>query len=317
MSFLGQCKVRHRVRPGFELARRKASRGAVLLWPLPALLVWGCGWALLLLLLRAGWSVAAAAGVGMVLVSVLSFMGDSPWRRRFIMLGFPLSVGVAVWSAGDAAWVQSGVTLSAGGDAGFDAGAWWWLLGAGVLAVVYPVRRWQDAPWYPTPAGALSGLPAHVRWTPDDAPVLDAGCGTGAGLRALRQAFPQASLQGVEWSWPLVLLCRWRCPFAQVRQGDFWREDWSPFGLVYLFARPESMARAAAKATTEMRPGTWLVSLDFEATEWQAQHQLLTEDGRSLWLYAMPMVSKEQAGADGTGASGPEQDQLHQRPITP
>jgi hypothetical protein len=293
--------------PVLRLAQRRALRGALLIWPLPALLAWGCAWALLLLLLRAGWSVFAAAGAGMLLALLLSFLGDSPWRRRFITLGFPLSVALAVWSAGDAAWVQSGAT---GGVLG--TGAWWWLLGVGVLAVVYPVRRWQDAPWYPTPLGALKDLPVHVTWepavapldrpidtaidTPTHQPMLDAGCGTGAGLRALRLAFPQAALHGVEWSWPLVLWCRWRCPFAEVRQGDFWREDWSPYGLVYLFARPESMARAAAKAATEMRPGTWLVSLDFEATAWQARHHLQTEDGRSLWLYAMPLLSKEAAG---------------------
>lgn len=291
-----------RVRAG-RPAPKAPARGAVLLWPLPALLAWGCGWLLLLLLLRTGWSVAAAAGSALFVVLLLARLGDSPWRRRFIFWGFPLSVALAVWSAGDAGLAQlsgggGGSGGSSGGGsvvtatpAGLDS-AWWWLLGAAALAVVYPVRRWQDAPWYPTPRGALQALSAHAPLGLDDpkgSRVLDAGCGTGAGLRALREAYPQAELHGVEWSWPLVLWCRWRCRFATVRRGDFWRDDWAPYALVYVFARPESMARAAAKAATELRPGAWLVSLDFEATEWQAQHRLQTKDGRALWLYQQPL----------------------------
>ena len=33
--------------------------------------------------------------------------------------------------------------------------------------------------------------------------------------------------------------------------------------MVYLFQRPESMERAFAKATHELAPGCWLVSLEF------------------------------------------------------
>jgi hypothetical protein len=81
---------------------------------------------------------------------------------------------------------------------------------------------------------------------------------------ALRAAYPTARLVGIEWSWPLRLVCALRCPWAQVRQGDIWRADWRPYDLVYLFQRPESMPRALAKAAAQMRPGSWLVSLEFE-----------------------------------------------------
>jgi SAM-dependent methyltransferase len=136
---------------------------------------------------------------------------------------------------------------------------------------------------FPTPAAALDGL-AAVLALPAGARVLDAGCGTGAALRALARAFPQARLEGIEWSWPLAAWARRRCRQAVVRRGDFWREDWSRFDLVYMFQRPESMARAHAKLQAE-RPAGWLVSLGFEVPGVRPQAVLRTPDGRPLWVY--------------------------------
>jgi len=84
-------------------------------------------------------------------------------------------------------------------------------------------------------------------------------------------------------------LCALRCPWARVRQGDIWRADWSGYDMVYLFQRPESMARAADKARAELRPGAWLVSLEFEATQLQVHAQCGAPDGKMVWLYQAPL----------------------------
>jgi trans-aconitate methyltransferase len=84
--------------------------------------------------------------------------------------------------------------------------------------------------------------------------VLDAGCGLGDGPAALRSAYPQVALDGIEWSWPLRVACALRCPWARVRRADMWKTDWSGYQMVYLFQRPESMARAAAKARPRWPP---------------------------------------------------------------
>ena len=117
--------------------------------------------------------------------------------------------------------------------------------------------------------------------------VLDAGCGLGQGLQALRRAYPLAELHGLEWSRSLRLLCAWRCPWAKVTQGDIWRADWSGYQLVYLFQRPESMARALAKARSELHPGAWLVSLEFPVGGERPTGQLDGVQGRPVWLYQM------------------------------
>ena len=112
--------------------------------------------------------------------------------------------------------------------------------------------------------------------------------GLGAGLVALQAQYPCAQIHGWEWSWPLALLCQLRCRFARVRRADIWARDWSGCDLVYLFQRPESMPRALEKAAAELRPGAWLVSLEFEALGWQPRARLETVPGKPVWLYQVP-----------------------------
>lgn len=230
-------------------------------WPLPALLGWGGAWAACWLVALAAPAAALPSGVAVGALAALTV--GSRWRRAIVAGGFPLSA------------------LALG--LGTELPPWVWLLPLALLALAYPMRAWRDAPLFPTPRGALDALAQLIVLAPG-ARVLDAGCGTGAGLRALARAWPQARLEGVEWSWPLSWLARWRCRDATVRRGDLWRTDWRGLDLVYLFQRPESMARALAKARTEMAGG-WLVSLEFECAGEPAHAVLSTPDGRPLWVY--------------------------------
>ncbi len=236
-------------------------------WPLPALLTWGCAWGayrgLLALDVPAMPALVAATALGVV----ASVLGATAWRRGLIAAGFPLSL------------LLSGSAALPG---------WAWLLPLALCLLVYPLNAWRDAPLFPTPADALDGLPERAPLAAGAA-VLDGGCGLGDGLRALRRAYPQARFHGIEWSWPLRAACALRCPWATVRRGDLWRADWQAYTMVYLFQRPESMARAAAKAHAQLRPGAWLVSLEFEASELVPQAKVVAPDGRPVWLYQAPL----------------------------
>jgi hypothetical protein len=48
------------------------------------------------------------------------------------------------------------------------------------------------------------------------------------------------------------------------------------------------MPRAMAKAATELKPGAWLASLEFEAAGVKPAAVAQCPDGRPVWLYRAP-----------------------------
>lgn len=250
---------------------------AWLRWPLPALAGWLGAWALFAALGALGAPVVLAFGGATAAGAALATLARGRWRRALVVAGFPSSA------------------LALGAASGLP--AWGWLVALATLALAYPMKAWRDAPFFPTPADALDGLGGVVT-LPAAPRILDAGCGMGHGLRALHRIWPQARMEGVEWSAPLRLLCGWRCPWARVRRADMWAAPWNGFDLVYLFQRPESMARAVAKAEQEMAPGSWLVSLEFEATGLRPCARLQAAGARPLWVYRMGDAQRHPAVAD-------------------
>jgi SAM-dependent methyltransferase len=238
-------------------------------WPLPALLVWVLAWGgheVTRALAGPPW---AAFCVACVIGLAGTMLGNSRLQRVIIAAGFPVSLAA----------LGMGTALP----------VWIWLLPLVGLLILYPIRTWGDAPLYPTPRRALEGLHAAAPLAGErsrgGARILDAGCGVGDGLKALRSEYPHATIDGVEWSWPLVAICGLRCPWADVHQGDLWKVNWHGYDLVYLFQRPESMFRAVEKASREMRPSAYLVSLEFEAPEPKPVATLLGPGGQRVFVY--------------------------------
>lgn len=229
-------------------------------------MAWGGSWLCYGLLEKSGMTTWLALSLATVLGVLLSVFAGTFWRRVAVAAGFPLSL-----------LLSGAVSLP----------AWAWLLPLVIVALVYPMNAWRDAPLFPTPAEALAGMAISAPLKPG-ASILDAGCGLGHGLRALRSAYPQATLHGIEWSWPLRALTALLCPWAKIRQGDMWGADWSIHDMVYLFQRPETMPRAVEKAAAELRAGAWLASLEFPAEDLQATAVLRTVEGKPVWLYRVP-----------------------------
>lgn len=254
-------------------------------WPLPALLAWAAAWATFHAAQWVGMPPIAIWVLGTTTGVVFSLLGNTLPRKLIMALGFPLS-GALLFGASVAWWSL----------------AWAWLIPLALFLALYPPSSWKDAPLFPTPHGVLQGL-REVAPLPLAGRVLDAGCGLGDGLIALEREYPDVHLVGIERSLPLRWLCALRCRWAKVLGGNMWAADWSPYDMVYLFQRPESMARAMQKASRELRPGAWLVSLEFEVPGWVA-NVVLQEDGeRPVWLYQAPFNSEPSP------ESGPEEDQ--------
>lgn len=243
-------------------------------WPLPVLVAWLGGWCVVwsasALGLPAGWALLLG-----VAPSLWAQARTRPgWRRWVVVSGLPVVLALT---------------------AGFSSvSPWAWLGVAGLLMCLYPIQAWRDAPFFPTPADALCGLPSVIRLA-DRSPVLDAGSGMGHGVLALHRAYPSARIVGVERSLGLVcisyLRILWRKRHGgerlQLRWGDMWAQPWGGFALVYVFQRPESMLRAWQKAHSEMSEGSWLVSLEFEVPAVSCFASVKCPDGRRLWIYRL------------------------------
>lgn len=241
-------------------------------WPLPALLAWVLAWAAHIYLERQGWGLLWALLLPSGLVACAAVwaarLGQSRARQALLVLGFPFS------------WLLLSLPALP---------AWLWLIALVSLLGLYPLRSWRDAPVFPTPLDALRALPSLAPLK-SGARVLDAGCGAGDGLLALRRVYPDVLCTGVEFSRPLSWLARWRCPWAQVQHADMWSLDWSVYSMVYLFQRPESMERACQKARQQLAPGAWLVSLEFPVLGLIPQASVQLEGARTVWLYQVPFV---------------------------
>lgn len=233
-------------------------------WPLPAVAAWLLAWGAFAASAAAGAGAGPAFAAAVVVGAAVAATAQGRWRRLLAGAGFPLSA------------------LALGALPGLP--GWAWLVAAVPLALAYPLKAWRDAPFFPTPADALQGLDGVVT-LPAGARVLDAGCGLGHGLAALHRLWPAAHCEGVEWSAPLAWLAARRCRFARVRRADMWAGSWAGVDLLYVFQRPESMDRVAARADAEMAPGSWLVSLEFPIAGREALARVGAPGGRPVWVY--------------------------------
>ncbi len=254
-------------------------------WPLPALLAWLAGWLLWLCVPPLGVPMPAALALAFAAGGAAALACRGTLRRIIAAAGFPLSL---LASGGASGGAIGGVS---GGAAGLP--GWVWLLPLLPLLALYPLRAWRDAPLFPTPHDALIGLDAVVG-RPQHA--LDAGCGLGHGLAAMRRLWPEAMLSGIEWSAPLAWAAARRCRNARVQRGDMWAASWAGHDLVYLFQRPESMARAFAKAAQELSPQAWLVSLEFEVPGVVPAACLQGPGRKPLWLYRPAAAAAHSTG---------------------
>ena len=250
-------------------------------WPWPAVLAWVLAWALDRALRGAGAGAGASIAAASLAGALPALLARGRRRRMLAAGGYPAALALR-WLAGE---LPASV----------------WLALALLLWLAYPARAWRDAPCFPTPAAALDGLAHRVGLAPR-ARVLDAGCGAGDALVALRRELPAAALEGLEWSGLWALVARWRCRRigAVVRRADMWNASWAGCALVYLYQRPESMARAYRKAAAELDDGAWLASLEF-AVPGRAPDAVLRDGStRPVYLYRIG-AARQRSTAEASG----------------
>ena len=197
-------------------------------------------------------------------------LGMAPWWR-LIHLFFP----VAVWGMVQL-HVPSGVYLI-----GF-------LLS---LTLFWSTFRTQ-VPFYPSYLAVWQQVLALMPSRPG-LRMIDIGSGLGDMAMHMAQARPDCQLVGIEVA-PLPWLishvrARWRKSSARFVLGNYHKLDFQEFDVVFAYLSPAAMPALWQKAEAEMRPGSLLISYEFEIPGVLPTYQhSVGEAGKSLYGWIMP-----------------------------
>ena len=158
------------------------------------------------------------------------------------------------------------------------------------------VPVYSAAPWTVRTAVGMLALKDGERF-------CDLGCGLGRVLRSARRA-ADVRATGFELN-PFAILYLWAVDIfdwkVRVRWRDFRKADLSEFDAVYLYLIPKVLPELAAQLESQLKPGTRVVSVDFELPGWTAVKT--QEHGQKIWLYVVG-EHRHAKPADETEAAG-------------
>jgi len=122
---------------------------------------------------------------------------------------------------------------------------------------------------------------------------LDMGCGLGGVLSSLARVRPLGQYHGIESAPVPFLVSRLRATIGSrrccVTWGDYGDLDLGRYDVVYAYLSPAAMSDVWRKASSEMRPGSLLISNNFSVPGVQPSSTLSTraQDGSKLLLWRM------------------------------
>jgi SAM-dependent methyltransferase len=164
-----------------------------------------------------------------------------------------------------------------------------WLFLAGFLALllVYWSTFRTQVPFYPSGRRAWDAVAALL---PQDRPVylIDIGSGLGGLVLELARRRPESTFAGIELAPLPWLLSRLRARLAgstaRFVRGDYEQLDLGDYDAVFAYLSPAAMDALWRKASAEMRPGSLLLSYEFDIAA-QAPDLTIVPPGRGPSLY--------------------------------
>lgn len=120
--------------------------------------------------------------------------------------------------------------------------------------------------------------------------LIDIGSGLGGMALHLARARPDAQVTGIELAPLPWLLSRLRARLtgsaARFVRGDYETLDFSAYDLVFAYLSPAAMPGLWVKARREMRPGSLLISYEFEIADCPSDKTIVTtEHGPALHVW--------------------------------
>jgi tRNA G37 N-methylase Trm5 len=158
------------------------------------------------------------------------------------------------------------------------------------LAAPVQTERRPDVIFVPTRELVIEAMLKAANVTPNDV-VYDLGCGDGRivvaaaklGARAvgididpqrIKEANENAAKNGVTGK-------------VQFRQEDLFEADIREATVVTLYLLPSLNVKLRPRLMEQLRPGTRIVSHDFDMGDW-APEQTLSVDGKTVYLWTIP-----------------------------
>lgn len=155
--------------------------------------------------------------------------------------------------------------------------AWVYLSGLLLTLALGRNALTERVPLYRSAHEVAEKLAAYL---PQDARVLEAGCGDGRLAMQLATLRPDLHILALENAWGswLMACLRWhlaRRP-ARLEFGcrSFWKEHWGRHDVVYAFLSPAPMPRVWQKFLTEGAPASVLVSNTFTVPDVQPDSRI-------------------------------------------
>jgi SAM-dependent methyltransferase len=168
---------------------------------------------------------------------------------------------------------------------------WWWIpMHASFLPLAFWLHR-ADPPSWPFPVGfaillgfywstyrtrvplylsgdAVHGALAEQLPSRRGARVIDIGAGFGGVLAGLERRRPDCTIHGIEIAPLTWAIGRLRLAFARsrclLRRGDYRTVALTDYDVVFAFLSPAAMPDLYRQASASMRPGSLLVSCEFD-----------------------------------------------------
>ncbi len=164
----------------------------------------------------------------------------------------------------------------------------------------------KDSGWIPTPAGMVEAMLEMAGVTREDT-VVDLGSGDGRIPILAAKMFGARGL-GIEYNGDLVTYSKGvarregLADRVEFIQGDIFATDFTHATVVTLFMPPAFNLRVRPQLLA-MKPGTRVVSFNFDMAEWQPDQTVYVDSQRGMLWRIPAQVAGEWRFTPGTGAA--------------
>ena len=153
-------------------------------------------------------------------------------------------------------------------------------------------QRQPDVVYVPTPQEVVDEMLALAKVTKDDV-IYDLGSGDGRIVITAAQKFgvrgvgidinPQRIQEANENAQKAGVTDR-----VEFRQQDLFESDISEATVVTLYLLPQLNVKLRPRLFEQLKPGTRIISHDFEMGDWKPERVVKTQEGSTIYYWVIP-----------------------------